>query len=115
LTHETTPVARVLVIEDDASVRDIVGRVLMASGYDVMSAASGEEALELAARSTPDLIVSDVVLPGRDGFQTVADIVRRSPRVRACFMSGHFDPSLAAAAGVVLDRPVLKKPSVCKN
>jgi CheY-like chemotaxis protein len=101
---------RVLVIEDDAGVRDIVERVLVARGYQVHLAASGEEALEASHDTPPDLVVSDIVLPGRDGFQTVAAIRQRWPHVRACFMSGQFEPSLASAAGLVLERPVLRKP-----
>ncbi len=100
----------VLLIEDDAAVRDVVCRVLRAHGYEVRPAESGEEALELERSFPIDLIVSDVVLPGRDGFQVVAEIRRRSPHVLAIFMSGQFDATMAMTAGLPPDTPVLRKP-----
>ena len=73
----------VLLIEDDAAVRDVVCRLLQAHGYEVRSAETGEEALEVERTAPIDLVVSDVILPGRDGFQVVAEIRRRSPHVAA--------------------------------
>ena len=99
-----------LVIEDDPSLRDIICRFLTAHGYDVKVAASGEEALSLESASHVDILISDVVLPGRDGFQVAAEIMRRSPHVRAFFMSGYFDDAMAAAAGVPAGAAMLKKP-----
>lgn len=103
-----TPV--VLLIEDDAAVRDVVCRLLQAHGYDVRSAESGEAALEVERSIAIDLVVSDVVLPGRDGFQVVAEIRRRSPHVPAIFISGQFDAAMAVTAGIPADTPFLRKP-----
>ena len=100
----------VLLIEDDAAVRDVVCRLLQAHGYEVLSAESGEEALELERAASIDLVVSDVILPGRDGFQVVAEIRRRSPHVAALFMSGQFDATMAMTAGLPADTAVLRKP-----
>jgi DNA-binding NtrC family response regulator len=54
--------------------------------------------------------VSDIILPGRDGFQVVAEIRRRSPHVSALFISGQFDATMAMTAGLSPDTPVLRKP-----
>ena len=100
----------VLLIEDDAAVRDVVCRLLQTHGYEVWSTETGEEALEVERTAPIDLMVSDVILPGRDGFQVVAEIRRRAPHVAALFMSGQFDATMAMTAGLPADTPVLRKP-----
>ena len=60
--------ARVLIVEDDAPVRRMLSRSLEAEGFDVSSAADGGRALAAAERSTPDLVVLDVAMPGLDGL-----------------------------------------------
>jgi CheY-like chemotaxis protein len=62
----------VLVVEDNAVNMELVRDVLHAKGYRTLEASSGEEALELAAEQTPDLILLDVQLPGIDGVTTLA-------------------------------------------
>jgi DNA-binding response OmpR family regulator len=60
---------RVLVVDDDATVADVVRRYLERDGYDVQLAADGETALRLAAERQPDLVVLDLMLPGIDGLE----------------------------------------------
>jgi len=68
--HNTsTRAARVLVVDDEKTVRETVGLNLKADGYDVVYAADGNEALTVARSARPDLVVLDVMLPGRDGFE----------------------------------------------
>ncbi len=64
--------ARVLVIDDDRSSQEVVGRTLTPLGYDVFRAANGDEGLELAADLVPDVILLDVNMPGRDGWSVLA-------------------------------------------
>ncbi len=65
---------RLLVIEDEADARDALALLLQAHGAVVHAVASGEEALALLADAAPDVIVSDVALPGLDGAQTLARV-----------------------------------------
>ncbi len=60
-------VKRVLVVDDELNIVRMVSTRLMASGYEVLSAGSGSEALELARKHRPDAIVLDVMMPGLDG------------------------------------------------
>ncbi|SDD86291.1 GAF sensor hybrid histidine kinase [Cupriavidus sp. YR651] len=60
--------ARVLVVDDNADLRDYMDRILRAAGHEVVVAADGREALDAARVATPDLIVSDVMMPRLDGF-----------------------------------------------
>lgn len=64
---------KALVVDDDADARDIVRRVLVAAGAEVISAASAAEALDLLDRHKPDVLVSDIGMPGEDGY----DLIRK--------------------------------------
>lgn len=67
--------AKILLVEDDRSLREIYGVRLLAEGYDIVSAGDGEEALAAAIREKPDLIVSDVMMPKMSGFEML-DLLR---------------------------------------
>lgn len=70
--------SKVMVVEDDASLREIYSIRITAEGYDVVSAGDGEEALAVAVREKPDLILSDVMMPKISGFDML-DILRSTP------------------------------------
>jgi DNA-binding response OmpR family regulator len=71
---------KILIVEDDATVRDTLALNLRAEGYVVSTAEDGEQALEVAREENPDLIVLDVMLPELDGL-TVCRILRRESQV----------------------------------
>lgn len=66
---------RLLVVDDDADIRELLSTQLSAIGYEVTTAADGVEALDLANRDRPDLMIVDVMMPGLDGFQLVQTIL----------------------------------------
>lgn len=67
-----------MVVEDDAALREIYSIRITAEGYEVVSAGDGEEALAVAVREKPDLILSDVMMPKISGFDML-DILRNTP------------------------------------
>jgi DNA-binding response OmpR family regulator len=69
----------VLLVDDDARLREIVGMALEVEGYRVKGAASAEDALRLLDSDDPDLLILDVMLPGRDGFELCREIRTKSP------------------------------------
>ena len=73
--------AKILLVEDDKSLREIYGVRLMAEGYDIVSAGDGEEALAMAIKERPDLIVSDVMMPKISGFDML-DILRSTSETK---------------------------------
>ena len=73
--------AKILLVEDDKSLREIYGVRLMAEGYTVTSAGDGEEALAVAIKERPDLIVSDVMMPKISGFDML-DILRSTTETK---------------------------------
>lgn len=72
---------KILLVEDDKSLREIYGVRLLAEGYDIVSAGDGEEALAMAIKERPHLIVSDVMMPKISGFDML-DILRSTTETR---------------------------------
>lgn len=72
-------IPKILVIDDDASLRRVVEYNLQEAGYRVQSAAGGEEGLQQFAEETPDLVITDMKMPGMDGMQLLKLIKERSP------------------------------------
>ena len=72
------PDAKILVIDDEQDILDLVTAYLESEGYDVRTAQDGQAGLEVARRFEPDLIVLDIMLPGMDGMQVLARLRRES-------------------------------------
>lgn len=73
--------AKILLVEDDISLREIYAARLQAEGYEVVVASDGEEALAVAVRDKPDLVICDVMMPKISGFD-VLDILRSTPETK---------------------------------
>ena len=69
---------KIMVVEDDLALREIYSIRIAAEGYEVVTAGDGEEALAVAVREKPDLILSDVMMPKISGFDML-DILRNTP------------------------------------
>ena len=74
--------AKVMLVEDDNNLREIYEARLLAEGYEIVSAKDGEEALALAVKEKPDLIISDVMMPKISGFDML-DILRSTPETKS--------------------------------
>ena len=72
---------KIMLVEDDNNLREIYGARLMAEGYDIVTARDGEEALALAVKEKPDLIISDVMMPKISGFDML-DILRTTAETK---------------------------------
>ena len=72
---------KVMLVEDDNNLRAIYGDRLLAEGYEIVSARDGEEALAMAVKERPDLIISDVMMPKISGFDML-DILRTTPETK---------------------------------
>jgi two-component system, NtrC family, response regulator AtoC len=94
----TTAPARILVVDDEKLIRWSVGERLQRDGYEVISAESGEQALEMVAASAPDLMLLDVRLPGIDGLTTLQRALAIHPDVTVLMMSAHSTVDIAVEA-----------------
>jgi CheY-like chemotaxis protein/predicted regulator of Ras-like GTPase activity (Roadblock/LC7/MglB family) len=104
--------SKVLVVDDSLSVRKVVERALAGRQIDVVCAASGSEALERIERESPDIVVCDVVMPDRDGYE-ICDFIKRHPRLSrtpVLLMSGIVNDDVRARAARVQSAGILAKP-----
>ncbi|MHB8834433.1 MAG: ATP-binding protein [Candidatus Methylomirabilia bacterium] len=101
---------RILVVEDETPLRELCETVLSRLGYRVSAAGNGQEALDLVReqRLEPDLVVTDVVMPGISGPELAARLRRIRPGQRVLFMSGYMDETITRH--LVLDQSALFVP-----
>jgi len=79
---------RILVIDDEALIREIVKEMLEVEGYVVSTAANGKEGLRLYREELPDLIITDIFMPEMEGLETIRELRRTSPDVKIVAISG---------------------------
>ncbi|QWV94345.1 response regulator [Geomonas oryzisoli] len=101
---------RILVVEDEQAVRDFLESALQDQGYDVTSVGNGTEAIEACSRTSFDLMVSDVVMPGMSGPQLYQAIREQQPQLKVMFISGYPAKSGSLQDLLDWDAPFLAKP-----
>jgi CheY-like chemotaxis protein len=104
--------SKVLVVDDSLSVRKVVERALAGRQIEVVCAASGSEALELLERDAPDVVVCDVVMPDRDGYE-ICEFIKRHPRLShtpVLLMSGIVNDEVRERAARAQSAGILAKP-----
>jgi signal transduction histidine kinase len=99
---------KLLLIDDDSDVRDIVYRVLSDLDYEVRQAENGEAALAILREYRPDLVIVDFAMPGMNGAEIVVAARKQNPQLKILFLSGFADSdALETAVGAA---PLLRKP-----
>jgi CheY-like chemotaxis protein len=81
---------QVLVVDDECSVRESLGMLLLAAGYDVAEAENGLGALSQLNRTVPDLIVTDLSMPRMSGVELISQVRSRYPEISIVAMSGDY-------------------------
>lgn len=92
------PTARILVIDDDPEVVDILVTTLRDEGYGVLGALTSDEGLKLVILSRPDLVLLDIMLPGMNGIEVLKHIRSINPTIKVVMVTGNTDPVLAREA-----------------
>jgi len=87
----SAPEARLLVVDDEPNIRDLLAESLRFAGFEVVTASDGLEAVAAAARERPDLVVLDVMMPGIDGFEVVRRLRAEGTRVPVLFLTARDD------------------------
>ncbi len=80
--------AKILVIEDNDSFRTVLVRMLEKAGYDVRQAGDGNQALEVCAQFGPDLVLTDIIMPDKEGLETIQELLEICPTLKIIAMSG---------------------------
>ncbi|MCB5295051.1 MAG: response regulator [Candidatus Cloacimonadaceae bacterium] len=79
---------KILVIEDDDSFRNVLVQMLSKSGFDVRQAGDGNQALEVCAQFGPDLVLTDIIMPDKEGLETIQELMEIKPGIKIIAMSG---------------------------
>jgi CheY-like chemotaxis protein len=80
--------ARILIIDDEDLSRSMLSQALTRAGYDVSTACDGTEGIELFRSVLADLIITDILMPGKEGLETIMELRRDFPDVKIIAMSG---------------------------
>ena len=98
---------RILIVDDEESVRVTLAALLSEAGYEVLSANDGFEALAAMRNGFPHLIISDLKMPGMSGFELLGIVRKRFPSIAVIAMSGQFTP-ISAPLDLLADRYLQK-------
>ena len=102
--------AKVLITDDEAGVRSFLRTALEQAGYEVVEAADGKEALREFTKHRFDLLITDIVMPEKEGLETIQSIRRRYPDTPILAISGAFGGQFLQAAQLLGAKAVLAKP-----
>lgn len=80
--------ARILIIDDEDQSRNMLCQALTRAGYEVLTASDGNEGIELFRTVRADLIITDILMPDKEGLETIMDLRRDFPDVKIIAMSG---------------------------
>ena len=101
--------AKILLVDDDASVREMLTRVLAGEGYLVCAAADGMSALKIAAVIKVDLVLLDLNMPGKSGWDTFEKLTAENPLVPVIIITARANQlftALGAGVGALLEKPL---------
>lgn len=79
---------RILVIDDEPTALDLLRRILEIEGYEVLEAKNGQEGVDLFRQNPCDLVITDMVMPVKDGLQTILDLRKDAPDLPVIAISG---------------------------
>lgn len=82
---------KILIIDDEEMVRDVLKQTLEREGYEVEAAADGQHGLSLFQTWGPDLVVTDILMPGKEGLETIRELRAEDPEVQIIAISGGGD------------------------
>jgi two-component system, response regulator, stage 0 sporulation protein F len=106
--------AKILLVEDDDLVRDMLAQVLTRASHEVISAADGEEATKILQNIEPDVMVTDIIMPKKSGITLISEVRNRHPDMNIIAISGggrldpmgYLDLSESLGASVSFEKPV---------
>ena len=91
--------ARVLVVDDEAAIRESLRMILEYEGYECLQAPTGQDGVDLASRETPDCVFLDIKMPGMDGLEALKQIKVAVEHLPVAVISGHGTPATGFEAG----------------
>lgn len=106
--------AKILLVEDDDLVRDMLSQILQRASHTVIAAANGEEATACLQREKPDIMVTDIIMPKKSGITLISEVKNRHPDLEIIAISGggrldptgYLDLSESLGASVSFEKPI---------
>ncbi len=106
--------AKILLVEDDELVRDMLTQVLQRASHQVIAAANGEEATDYLQKESPDIMVTDIIMPKKSGISLISEVRARHPKLEIIAISGggrldptgYLDLSENLGASVSFEKPI---------
>ncbi|OGT45284.1 MAG: hypothetical protein A3E83_08445 [Gammaproteobacteria bacterium RIFCSPHIGHO2_12_FULL_41_20] len=106
--------AKILLVEDDELVRDMLTQVLQRASHTVLSAANGEEATTLLKKHTPDIMLTDIIMPKKSGIALITEVKHKHPHMEIIAISGggrldpvgYLDLSESLGASISFTKPI---------
>lgn len=80
--------AKILIIDDDPALRGTMRKILARAGHDITEAEDGDAGLRQVAAEAPDLVVTDLLMPEKEGIETIQELTERFPDIRILAVSG---------------------------
>ncbi len=81
----------ILVIDDEESIRGLIRAVMEKAGYTVLEAGDGDTGLEMSRSHHVDLIITDLIMPGKEGIETISELRKEQPHLKIIAISGAVD------------------------
>ncbi len=79
---------RILIIDDDEFILRALRRILQSEGYEVFEAEDGEAGMKLFREKLPDLVITDIIMPNKEGIETIREMIHERPGAKIIAMSG---------------------------
>ncbi len=79
---------RILVIEDEIQVRRLTRQMLELEGFEVLEAGDGDTGLQMFAENSIDLVITDIIMPGKEGIETILELKQKRPDIKIIAISG---------------------------
>ncbi len=106
--------AKILLVEDDELVRDMLAQVLKRAKHEVQTASNGDEATELLKTSKPEIMVTDIIMPQKSGITLISEVKNKHPDMEIIAISGggrldptgYLDLSESLGASVSFEKPI---------
>ena len=105
--------ATILIMDDEEAILSFLKERLMGEGFNVLTASDGKEGMNLFKDNQVDLVITDILMPGQDGFNTIMELKKISPNIKIIAMSGgghgnpkyYLDTARSSGAKYTIEKP----------
>jgi CheY-like chemotaxis protein len=107
----------ILIVDDDSQIQKYLSKLLVKNGYDTMIASDGSEAINIYRKSRHDVVIMDIVMPKKEGIETIIELKKIDPKVKIIAISGggkaeanvYLKMAMGVGAAAALEKPFDKQ------